>query len=491
MQKKSTRCCLLACLLCSVIPLSHANEDDTQQIRDQQKLELYQQEQEIVKDAKFPDEAIEYLSVDGKRFVVADTESDLTRAIFISINRRQWDDVERFLLRYQQLEPHAEVVVLFAQGAIARAQGKLYLAEDKFRQMLAIDPEFVRGKLELARLLFENKKNRESAQLFTELYDQVPAQIQRPIQQHLQALRLRKRWRSYVSLGMSYNNNVNQKSGQTECYATFEISPSQSFCITRSSEQPETDRGWDFTAAVSKDYQIHDNHNLFFKGLWYGTIYDTESQHSHQTLQLSSGYKFANAKHSFALSPLYEKYLWSADTLYNGYGVRLEYSYLLGKRDMLSLQIDYQHNLYINDRYANNYDGDVYTSYLTWNHQFLPSLMGFVGININKKDLNSASSSYDLLGGRLGLNKSFKNGSNISFTALYREYDYKAANVWIGVDANQNKEQLYYVNYNLPNLAYKGFYPSVMYKYSKVHSNNDWYYGYSNTELSFKIQKNF
>ncbi|AOA57760.1 surface lipoprotein assembly modifier [Acinetobacter larvae] len=479
--------------MCTISQQTFAVEEDTYLLREQNKLQLQQQEQQIVAEAQFPNEQqASYLTINGQSFAVQDNDADLTRAIFISINRQQWADLERFLLRYRQLQPHAEVVVLFAEGALARAKQDLGLAEQKFKAMLAIDDEFSRGKLELARVLFENKKNKQAEQMFREVYVDMPADIQKSIQLYLEAIQLKDRWRSKVSLGLTYNSNINQKAaGHNECFSVITDQNGNQYCWTRRSEEAVSDWGWNFNLNHNKNFEFKDQQSVFIKSLWYGTLYENERDYNNQTFNLNTGYRFADARHDFAVGPLFEKYIWGGKTLYNGYGARLEYSYVANAKNLLNLQIDVQDNHFNKDALAQYYDGQQYSAYLTWNHSIQQSLIGFANLSYIKKDVNDKANSFDQWGGRVGLYKMFQNNSALSILAMYRHSNYQQANNWIGPQASRNKEQIYFLNYDMPQYTYKGIYPSLSYKYSHLDSNNKWFYDYSAHEVIFKLQKNF
>lgn len=83
------------------------------------------------------------------------------------------------------------VIVYFAQGILAKSKSDYQQAEHYFKTMLEHDIDFTRGRLELARILFENHKNEEAKQHFQAIYPQLPKQIQAVIDIYLQAIEQR------------------------------------------------------------------------------------------------------------------------------------------------------------------------------------------------------------------------------------------------------------------------------------------------------------
>lgn len=100
------------------------------------------------------------LRVDGREYTVAPTVSDIGQAIYIALGRQQWTDASRFLRRYAVMSGADPMLLHYARGGLARHKGHLRQAEREYRALLALQPDFLPGQLELARVLFENQRDR-------------------------------------------------------------------------------------------------------------------------------------------------------------------------------------------------------------------------------------------------------------------------------------------------------------------------------------------
>lgn len=477
--------CVLSCLM--TVNVWATDEQNRHQLEQQYKLTQQQQQEQLLSGTEVLDKII---TVKNQNHV-EDNEASLTQAIFIAINQQDWQDVRHYLQRYQQLKYHSPVIVYFAQGMLAKSKRDYQQAEHYFKTMLEHDIDFTRGRLELARILFENHKNEEAKQHFQAIYPQLPEQIQEVIDIYLQAIEQRFQWQGSIAVGMSYNSNVNQKSGGSQCYAQFIINGQQICTQLRTAESAVSDGLWTYNATIAKHIPLYEQHSLYFKTLAYGSIYDTESSQSQQTVNTAFGYKFQNAKQSFNLYPFYEHYRHSAQSMYDAYGLGVDYNYLPNEKIGLNLQSEYQKNYFKNHINKEHDNGDIFTTYATLSYQLSPKTLAFIGVNYADKNVNDDTHSFQQYTARVGAYHVWSNQANLTALAMFKQTNYQSENILIDPKPAKNKEQNYIVSYAMPNVNFKGFYPVLGYKYSKVKSNISWFYDYDAHEVSIKLQKMF
>ncbi|MBO1929833.1 tetratricopeptide repeat protein [Providencia rettgeri] len=99
------------------------------------------------------------IKLNGKT-IPKNNAQDLGQAIYLAINHRQFQDVQRLLPRYQQLTDADPLLILFAKAETAKAQNHYPEAIAHYQQILALSPKFLRIKLELARAYFEDNQNK-------------------------------------------------------------------------------------------------------------------------------------------------------------------------------------------------------------------------------------------------------------------------------------------------------------------------------------------
>ena len=85
----------------------------------------------------------------------SDSEADQGEALFNAVNRSDWQTVRPLLERYTQQSEYDPDIASFARASLARGEGKWKTAKQEYETLLQRHPDFTRGRLDYARLLFE------------------------------------------------------------------------------------------------------------------------------------------------------------------------------------------------------------------------------------------------------------------------------------------------------------------------------------------------
>ena len=177
------------------------NAPDTRLRLDQQlDRQRADREARAIENAQALDGDTSSLTIDGQTYSVGNSVDDIGRALYLSVARKQWPDVRSFLAAYQKIDGHDPMLVEYAVGALAREKGDLAAAERHYRALLAIKADFLPGKLELARALFDNRKDREAERAFQAARDQLANDgpqaegVTRTVDAYLGALKRRRSW---------------------------------------------------------------------------------------------------------------------------------------------------------------------------------------------------------------------------------------------------------------------------------------------------------
>ncbi|QKJ51258.1 hypothetical protein G9396_11810 [Providencia rettgeri] len=164
------------------------------------------------------------INLSGKTYTLRNNAQDLGQAIYLAINHRQFQDVQRLLKRYQALSDADPLLILFAKAEIEKSQNHYPRFIAYYQQILALSPQFLRVKLELARAYFEDNQNKESLALFQSLINDetlaLPAGVQQTIQQFIGAIENRTAWTGSLSFGYKYNSNINQAPNKDKVWQT-------------------------------------------------------------------------------------------------------------------------------------------------------------------------------------------------------------------------------------------------------------------------------
>lgn len=481
-------------LLMFSTPAALAADQDTS-LRLNQTIEYRanQQEREFLKDELPNDTAAPLLNIDGQNYSVGNNLDELGRAVYLSIERQQWLQAKDYLKRYTALPGHDPMLTTYANGALARADGDLEHAEHYYRQLLAMQSDFLPGRLELARVLFENRKDRDSTAAFQQISSSLsPSDAQamglgKTVDSFLQALDHREDWQGSFAIGPIWSDNLNQSSEST---VTYRMETEEgTYLIKRSLPKAVSAYGADYEATLNKRVAISGHHGVFMRSLLYGQAYDKESKYNEGTLINNAGYSYHDARNQYAFGPSFEFNTIGDDAMYSAWGLRGEWIHNLSATRMFKLEGDYKDMAYKHD-INSNLDGDISSVYATlW--QALPRQWTlFGGVDITDRNSQDRTAAYLQKGLRLGVAKDFDVGVSALLFASYRKRQYDAYSAI--VDARRHEdEQGYTFILRAPRLAVQDIVPSLTVKYNKVESNVDWLYSYDKNSISLKLEKQF
>ncbi|MFC3655127.1 surface lipoprotein assembly modifier [Xanthomonas hyacinthi] len=476
------------------IPAAAQERDDTRRMLDQGvERHALQRERELLKDELDDDAPRPTLDIDGKSHTVEHTASDVGRALYLSLQRKQWDAAQRFLDEYLTLADRDPLLVHYAQGALARRDGRYADAERHYRALLALKPDFLPGRLELARVLFEDQQDREAGELFDAIAaavdtdDSRTAGVRKSMDNFQRALAGRRAWSGAFAFGPTWNDNLNRSSASRTCL----LADSSGFCyIDRQLPDAIAAGGVDYDASLDKRLPLRGHHGLYLRTLLFGYGYRDNSAYNELTSTTQAGYSYRSGRHGISLAPTFEYYAWGNDALYAAWGVHGEWSWTLSPNALLKLEADYKDMRYRRQDYARNYDGGVRSAYATYFRSLGPRWTVFGGIDVVASDAQQTANGYLQRGARLGASLQWPAGFVGSAFASYRHRDYSAYSAVLGA-RRRDDEQNYTFVLKAPRLAFAGFTPLLTLRHNRVHSNVDWLYGYDKNAISLKLERVF
>ncbi|WP_165381631.1 porin family protein [Avibacterium paragallinarum] len=422
------------------------------------------------------------ITLDGQSFSVANTEADVGQALYIAVNQQLWHYAEKFLQQYRQFPQHKKELVWFAQGALARQRGELAKAETEYQKLLQSEPDFLRGQLDLARILFENKKNKEASKLFSQLVQMpLPNEVSTLLKEYLQVLKEREQWHGGLRVGYRYQKNINQSSEHYRCLLF-----SGTTCIVeRAAPKAINAKGWGYELSLNKKFNLTGHHgiNIYFNSE--GQYYPTARQYNDTTFKTYIGYAFQDAKKELVISPLF-KYEWYANKrYYHAFGVHLEWMHSLLKKHFLNVQFEQKH-LFYNAGYSAIDKADISSLYASWYYTPTNNTTLFTGFDGIYRKVKEKTNSYKMLGARFGLYHQFNEKLDLTLLASIKSTRYLQHNAILETKRKDN-HFIYQAILSFPNVFYKGITPNVIIKRTHNHSNVDWLYSYKQTELQFNV----
>lgn len=438
------------------------------------------------------DAAPSTIDIDGTRYTVANNVDETGQALYIALVRKQWPDVRRFLTAYLALEGHDPMLALYAKGGLARQANDLAIAEAQYRALLALQPDFMPGRLELARVLFENRKDREALRAFRQARAALDAEgdkavgVRRTIDAFLAALEKRRGWQGSLVLGSGYSSNLNQSSASYTCLLTGEDG---SCLIDRQVPDPIKAAGINFEGTISRRVPLGGHSGLSGRALLYGDIWPGHGAYSQATLTTQLGYDHQTAAVSYTLAPTFDLASFGRDILYDAWGVRAEALYTVSAATAFRLELSRKVLNYRQPAYA-DHDGALTEVYFTgW--QVLPrgwTLFG--GPDFLDKTADDKANAYRQLGLRAGVNKAFGNAASLLAFASFRWRDHRAYSELLEAK-RRDREQNYIAIVKLPALGFAGLTPNILVQHNRVKSSVDWLYSYRRTVASLRLEYAF
>lgn len=337
-------------LLCMTPAVFAADQDTSLRLNQTIEYRANQQERELLKDELPSDGAPPLLNIDGQTYSVGNNLDELGRAVYLSIERQQWPQARDYLKRYTALPGHDPMLTAYANGGLARADGNLEQAESYYRQLLALQGDFLPGRLELARVLFENRKDGESNAAFRQISSSLsPADAQamgvgKTVDSFIQALDHREDWQGSLAIGPTWGYNLNQ-SPESEVTYRY-VTPDETIYVKRSLPKAVSAHGADYEATLNKRVAISGHHGVFMRSLLYGQAYEKQSKYNEGTLINNAGYSYHDAKNQYAFGPSFEFNTIGDNAMYSAWGLRGEWIHTLSATRMFKLEGEYKDMAY-------------------------------------------------------------------------------------------------------------------------------------------------
>ncbi|MGY0216664.1 surface lipoprotein assembly modifier [Endozoicomonadaceae bacterium StTr2] len=432
------------------------------------------------------------LVIDGRVVHIENNVNDLGRALYLAVQSRQWPVVETLLQQYRLLPGHDVLLVHYASGGLARSRGQLEQAEQTYRKLLELQPDFILAQLELARVLFENHSNPEAIALFAKIKNNLPRnslqanKVSKTIKAYLDALDFRDSWQGSFALGPIYSDNINQSSESETCLRRL---PNGVCFIERKTPEAISASGMEYEATLSKRKSLTKQHGIQLRSLVFGKNYQHQSRFNEATLLTRLGYSYQNAKDRIFLAPLFEYKALGNMSLLHSWGLGAEWMHNLSNRTAVKLEADYREQRYRSDRHSFQ-NGGMLTTHASIFHQYAPNTMLFGGTSYTYKKNKEAVHAYKLHGLRFGVSKPLISDLNATFVTSFRVRKFQALNAPLGKQ-RRDMEQNYSLILAAPRLQFWTLTPNLTLKHSKVKSNIDWLYSYKSNEISLKFEKRF
>ncbi len=470
-----------------------ANDEDTS-LRLNQSFDIRanQKERQILKDEDYLKGERPTLMMDGTAFIIEHNANDVGRALYVSIQQKQWSAVVYFLDEYLTFDNSDPMLIAYAQGSLARLQGKMELAETELKSLLDIKPDFTLGQLELARVLFENRKDSESEAEFRQIIKSLNPDNARhkgvltTVDSFLEAVDKRQSWQGSFSIGPTWSDNLNQSSESYTCLAYI----GNDCWFYRQAPDQVKAHGLGYEVTLNKRIALSGHHGLFFRSLLFGQNYKDQMIYNESQFSTQLGYSYHDMRNQYSLAPTFEFYRYGNDSIYGAWGLHGEWLHYLTDKMMLKLEADYKDQQFQKELLANQYDGDIWSAYSTLWYALPNDWTVFGGLDWSQKKAEVEQNAYEQIGVRAGVAKTFNSDINTVFFASVRQRKHDEFNVLLD-EQREDIEQNFTFIIRFPGLSMYGLEPSLTVKHRKVRSNVDWLYSHKRTQVSLKLESRF
>lgn len=468
------------------------NEDTFRQLH--QGLELYQQRQERT---TIGDGGLSFASGAATR------TDNLTLALLQAINNWQGDEIRRLLALYQQLPDKDADMVLFARANVAIADNDLSGAIALYRQLYDRNPLFLRGRLDLARLLFIDQQNRESHQLFHNLYIAGHPQINQKIRSFVDALDDRTAWRGSLSAGPIYVSNLNQSSegailrpqrscemdehglpvidemGRLNCNTVF---------LPAYAAKAVSATGLGYELSLNKLIPLRGHHNMQLLASGFGRWYRGAMAYNEHNTYLNPSYLYQNKTSTFGTGPVYQLSMQGRRLQNSSSGLNINISHAFSPRAYAGLQAQYKYDNYRSRPYQrfNGVQGTLFTNLV---YVLADNWVMFGGYDFLRKSSREQVDSFQRHGVRLGLNKKFSWGADATLQASWRKSRYQDYNAWLQT-RRRDQTWTYQLDVKLDKLTIANMTPVLSYQHTRNHSSS-WVNDYKSDEWFLKFNYTF
>ncbi len=472
-------------------PVLQAADLDTQ-LRINQNIERQsnRQIQQLLKDEDYQQQHPK-LVIAGKPYAVQHNASDLGRALYTSIKDKKWSAVQYFLDQYQSLNNPDPMLLAYAKGALARIKGEMQESIKQYRHLLTLNPNFLPGQLELARVLFEDHQDKEARGIFTKIAkyldtdDTQHAGVNRSVQSFSKALEQRSDWSLFFAIGSVWKDNLNQSSENQSCLLTY-----QGQCVyQRSIPKAISTRGLDYEFTASKALPIAKHHALYSQSILYGKKYDDHPGYDQSTFNTQLGYRFQNFTDQLRLAPSFEYSTYADKSLFSAWGLHGDWTHKISNQRMFKVSADYKELRYKKSNFQ-RYDGPSYSTNITAWQGLNNNWVVFAGADWLNRLAQDRPYAYRQIGVRLGVSKTFNNTVSATLSGSVRQQTYHKFSNILG-ERRKDREKNLTLSLKSARWSLFGFKPHLTLKHTDVSSNVDWLYSRRSNEISLKLERSF
>lgn len=412
---------------------------------------------------------------------------DTGAALYEAVNHSDWTEARRLLAEYEQQADHDKDVALLARASLARADGKWKQSKQYYETLLERQPDFTRGRLDLARLLYEGHLNREAQTQFAQVSraEDMPESVRENIESFQTALNKRNSWRGSAQIGAVWNSNLNHSPGTGKEWCVSGEEGGECGSVLQANPV-ESGTGARYEATAVRRWQISGHHGATVRGITYGTVYRNHKSHSTHTANISAGYQFENHRDSLTLAPVFEWNGSGGKTEQRSYGVRGEWE-RSGNNWIWNTELEWTRLNHV-ERYDHQ-DGHMLSANNTLTYIPRQDLILYAGLDFQRRTAGSDVFAYRQASARLGAVKIFPQGFSAGVNTIFRRRSHDGYETFFQ-NRRRDNEQIYLASLTADRWKIAGLKPVLSLKHRRVNGNIG-LNSYKQNEIGLALQKTF
>lgn len=368
--------------------------------------------------------------------------------------------------------PDLKVEHDFLQGYVAVETGDLGNGVKYFRSVLKSRPELTRARLELARALMLQGKDKAADYHYrlAEEDGELPPEIARTVYAARSLIRSREVWHLNLNLGIAPDTNINNGTADRTVDLIFG-NTSLPFTLDENARRRS---GLGQTASLSSGIRLRMSDGLAMTVDIDSRMinYQGKAADDISTLLAAGPELTLKDGTSIGIAATGSQRWYGGQVAQRGYGGRLTVQKNLDHGQRLGLQVDAQR---IESHLSPSYDGDQLSAYVTYERVIQRSLVATATVYGRKEDLRTESLSSTEIGVFLGLGGELPWGLNAGASAGIARSRYDAPMLPFSTDRRKDWRLNGRAYLGARSLRWLGFSPSLTYNYNQADSNIGFY----------------
>lgn len=405
----------------------------------------------------------------------------LARALDFAIEVNDIDDVKHLLHLYKKVPTtqQDQIMVLYAQAVIWRAEGKQSQAIRAYREIIAQRPDLLPVRLQMAIALAENHNVIAALDQFRKLRSQpdLPQEVVDQIDVFIADLQEKETWD--ISLGGQYLNDKNVNNASDDRVIPFGRGQ-----LTLPEKESAEGIGYNFSA--NKMTSLGQGWNAQIGLQVNGKYYWDNQQYSDLNIRGNVGFGFQNVRSSVSVLPFYEKRWFGKQPYSETTGVRVAVDHWLTPQWQLSGTGEYGCHAHEKRKFmdGNSIEGSVTALYQASSQQYW-----LAGIDMSRYHAQDTSESNKRVAMRVGWGQEWNQGysTQLQIGTAQKQYDSP------GVFNILREDKEYFSNASIWRRDWhiKGITPRLTWTWNKTRSNQPLFNNVEKHQVFVEFNKAF